>query len=312
MTTMRSPHRRGSIAAPAERVPVVTPQTLGLGTEASPARLALGSPPKSLLQRTLERRRSGSVSFETLASPKLQRTPERRRSGSVSFEAPRVLTASPARPCYFSDDRAQSLLLGSLRKSLTISERRDTPPKRPRCFSWSDDDSFLSPARPSPRRASGSRSALAAYLAFDSPEPPKRSPTHHQHYLDLAGQAPPPPALSTPVRSSRRVLLDAYRTPPTRRVPFEPPAAVRLLSVAADFEPPSDDGDSSSSGDVRFPDPPAFSPPRPNRPHATSFSEAELAEALVAFTAAAPTTPRVLKPKAVRAVGVDLSVLAAA
>ena len=167
---------------------------------------------------------------------------------------------SPTRPCYH---QAESLLLGSLRKSLTISES-SYPPKRRRnsscCSPGSDDDSFIGVTRPSPRRCSGSRSALAAYLAFDSPEPSKRSPFREPPYLDLTGPAPPPPVLGTPVRP--RPVLDARRTPPTRPRPVEAPIAPPV------FEPPSDDGESSDDA----PPPPLVtepmmrSPPRPTRP----------------------------------------------
>ena len=223
---MRSPRRRGSISSPAERVPIVTPQAVeAVTTAAQPALMSVGSPPRSLLQKTPERRRP-SVSFDATMSPEPARrssvsfdatSPTRTRSGSFAMRTP-VRTPerpSPTRPCYH---QAESLLLGSLRKSLTISES-SYPPKRRRnsscCSPWSDDDSFIGVTRPSPRRCSGSRSALAAYLAFDSPEPPKRSPFREPPYLDLTGPAPPPPVLGTPVRP--RPVLDAYRTPPTQR-----------------------------------------------------------------------------------------------
>ena len=47
------------------------------------------------------------------------------------------------------------------------------------------------------------------------------------------------------------------------------------------------------------------SPPRPTRPLGPGM-EPDAREALVAFTAAAPTTPRVVRPTARRAVAVDL------
>ena len=268
---MRSPRRRGSISSPAERVPIVTPQAVeAVTTAAQPAMMSVGSPPRSLLQKTPERRRP-SVSFDATMSPEPARrssvsfdatSPTRTRSGSFAMRTP-VRTPerpSPTRPCYH---QAESLLLGSLRKSLTISES-SYPPKRRRnsscCSPWSDDDSFIGVTRPSPRRCSGSRSALAAYLAFDSPEPPKRSPFREPPYLDLTGPAPPPPVLGTPVRP--RPVLDAYRTPPTRPRPVEAPIAPPV------FEPPSDDGESSDDA----PPPPLVtepmmrSPPRPTRP----------------------------------------------
>ena len=251
------------------------------------------------------------MSFDATMSPEPRRSsvsfdatsPTRTRSGSFAMRTPvrtpERPTSSPARPCYH---QAESLLLGSLRKSLTISERRLDPPKRRRnssCTSpWSDDESFVGVTRPSPRRCSGSRSALAAYLAFDSPEPPKRSPFREPPYLDLTGPAPPPPVLGTPVRP--RPTLDAYRTPPTRPRPVEAPIAPPV------FEPPSDDGESSDDA----PPPPSVteplrSPPRPTRPLGPGM-EPDAREALVAFTAAAPTTPRVVRPTARRAVAVDL------
>ena len=310
-TIMRSPRRRGSISSPAERVPIVTPQAVeAVATAAQPALMSVGSPPRSLLQKTPERRRP-SVSFDATSPEPARRSsvsfdatsPTRTRSGSFAMRTP-VRTPerpSPTRPCYH---QAESLLLGSLRKSLTISERRLDPPKRRRnsscCSPWSDDESFIGVTRPSPRRCSGSRSALAAYLAFDSPEPPKRSPFREPPYSDLPGPAPPPPVLGTPVRP--RPTLDAYRTPPTRPRPVEAPIAPPV------FEPPSDDGASSDDA----PPPPSVvdntmcSPPRPTRPLGPGMEPSEAREALVAFTAAAPTTPRVVRPTARRAVAVDL------
>ena len=117
--------------------------------------------------------------------------------------------------------------------------------------------------------------------------------------MDLTGPAPPPPVLGTPVRP--RPTLDAYRTPPTRPRPVEAPIAPPV------FEPPSDDGESSDDA----PPPPSVteplrSPPRPTRPLGPGMEPSEAREALVAFTAAAPTTPRVVRPTARRAVAVDL------
>ena len=101
---MRSPRRRGSISSPAERVPIVTPQAVeAVTTAAQPALMSVGSPPRSLLQKTPERRRP-SVSFDATMSPEPARrssvsfdatSPTRTRSGSFAMRTP---VRTPERP----------------------------------------------------------------------------------------------------------------------------------------------------------------------------------------------------------------------
>ena len=120
---------------------------------------------------------------------------------------------SPTRPCYH---QAESLLLGSLRKSLTILRVSTTQTGANSAAAAPVRRRLAGVTRPSPRRCSGSRVALAAICVRFS-RTAERSPSASRLGFDGPGAAAAGPGHARAAASD----VGLRRTPPTRPRPVE-------------------------------------------------------------------------------------------